>query len=113
MTMNWKLLSLLTIICGLMVIPSGFASSQSRQIYGFVYSTTGQPISGATVVMSKCSYTQSAMTGSDGSWQMVIPLGLYGSLTFSATGFQTQTFPINLNANWPYAGGTLSLQPTS
>src|SRR5208282_822209 len=113
MTMNWKLLFLFTIVCGLMIIPSGFASSQSRQIYGFVYSTTGQSIAGATVVMSKCSYTQSATTGSDGSWQMAIPSDLYGSLIFSANGFQTQTFQINLNANWPYAGGILSLQPTS
>jgi hypothetical protein len=95
-----------------MVIPSGFASSQSRQIYGFVYSTTGQPIAGAIVVMSKCSYTQSVTTGSDGSWQMSIPSDLYGSLTISANGFQTQTFQINLNANWLYAGGVLSLQPT-
>jgi len=95
-----------------MIIPSGFASSQSRQIYGFVYSTTGQPIMGATVIMSKCSYTQSATTGTDGAWQMTIPSDLYGSLTFSANGFQTQTFQIELNANWPYAGGVLSLQPT-
>jgi hypothetical protein len=96
-----------------MIIPSGFASTQTRQIYGFVYSTTGQPISGASVVMSKCSYTQSATTSSDGSWQMAIPSNLYGSLTFSANGFQTQTFQVELNANWPYAGGVLSLQPTS
>ena len=67
---------------------------------------------GATVIMSKCSYTQSATTGNDGAWQMTIPSDLYGSLTFSANGFQTQTFQIELNANWPYAGGVLSLQPT-
>jgi len=96
-----------------MIIPSGFASPQTRQIYGFVYSTTGQPISGASVSVSKCSYAQTAITGSDGSWQMVIPSGQSGWLTFSANGFQSQTLQIDLNANWPYAGGVLSMQPTA
>ena len=114
MSRNWKFPFLLTIVLfGLATVPNGFAAPQNRQIYGFVYSTSGQPISGATVSVSKCSYTQIATTGSNGYWQMSIPYGLAGSVTFSANGFQPETFQLNLNVNWPYAGGTLSLQPTT
>jgi hypothetical protein len=86
------------------------ASAQSRTLYGFVYSAaTGQPIA-ATVTVSQCFNQQSAVTAADGSWQLSFPYGTLGTITFSAPGYVSETFQLNMNAQWYYAGGIVSLQ---
>ncbi|HUK27632.1 MAG TPA: hypothetical protein VLV31_04345 [Candidatus Acidoferrales bacterium] len=86
-------------------------SAQSRILYGKVYSAmTGQPIS-ATITITKCGYAQSATTAQDGSWQLPYPYGWFGTITFSSTGYATETFQIGPNVQWYEAGGVLSLQP--
>jgi hypothetical protein len=86
-------------------------SAQSRMLYGEVYSaSTGQPLS-ATVTVTRCGYAHSAMTASDGSWQLSYPYGWFGTITFSSPGYATQTFQIGQNVQWYDAGGVLSLQP--
>ena len=96
----------------LVAVPENVFSTQSRLIYGSIISaTTGQPISGALVTVSKCGFSQSTSTESDGSWRLTFPYGEYGKIDFSALGYKTQTYQITYNANWPYAGGTISLTP--
>ena len=97
------------------LVPLGFpfasAQSQYRTLYGKVYSaSTGQPLA-ATVTATQCGYAQSAMTATDGSWQLSYPYGWLGSISFSSPGYATETLQIGLNAQWYYAGGVLSLQP--
>lgn len=90
-----------------------FVRAQSRTLYGKVYSvSTGRPIA-ATVTASTCGYTQSASTGSDGSWQLVFPYGTVGKITISAAGYVAQTFQIDTNAQWFEAGGIVSLRAST
>ena len=86
-------------------------SAQSRTLYGYVYSgTTGKPIA-ATVTVSQCFNQQSTTTAADGSWELPYPYGTSGSITFSAPGYASQTFQLDMNAQWYYSGGIASLQP--
>jgi len=86
-------------------------SAQSRTLYGYVYSTsTGKPID-ATVTVNQCSYEQTVDTSVSGSWQIQYPYGTLGTVTFSAAGYASQTFQLDLNAQWYYSGGIVSLQP--
>lgn len=86
-------------------------SAQSRTLYGYVYSTsTGKPID-ATVTVNQCSYQQTVETSMGGSWQIEYPYGTLGTIRFSAAGYASQTFQLDLNAQWYYSGGVVSLQP--
>jgi hypothetical protein len=88
-----------------------FVSAQSRMLYGYVYSgITGKPIA-ATVTVSQCFNQQSTTTAADGSWELSYPYGTLGSITFSAPGYGSQTFQLDVNAQWYYAGGIVSLRP--
>ena len=85
-------------------------TAQSRILYGYVYSAaTGNPIA-ATITVSQCFNQQSTATGANGFWQLSYAYGTLGSITFSAPGYVSQTFQLNLNAQWYYAGGIVSLQ---
>jgi hypothetical protein len=89
------------------------ASAQSRMFYGFVYSASnGKPIA-ATVTLSRCFNQQTASTNADGSWELPYPYGALGTITFSAPGFATQSFQIEMNAQWYDSGGIVSLQPSA
>ena len=100
----------LVLVAALVVGPQNVFSSTQRSIFGSVISAvSGRPIIGATVTVNKCSFSQSTMTGSDGSWQLTFPEGAYGTLIFSASGYRNQTYQITLNANLVYAGGIVSL----
>ena len=102
----------LLIVATLVAVPQNVFSSQSRLIYGSVISAiSGRPIVGATVTVNNCVVSQSTLTGSDGSWQLTFPEGTYGTLSFSASGYMTQTYEIRYNANLVYAGGIVSLMP--
>ena len=80
-------------------------------LYGYVYSaTTGHPIA-ATITISRCFNQQSVTTAADGSWQLPYAYGALGTVTFSAPGYATQTLQLNLNAEWYYSGGVVSLYP--
>jgi hypothetical protein len=46
-----------------------------------------------------------------GSWQIEYPYGTLGTIRFSAAGYASQTFQLDLNAQWYYSGGVVSLQP--
>ena len=86
-------------------------NAQSRILYGYVYDArTGHPIV-ATVTVSRCFNQQSVTTGVDGSWELSYAYGTLGSITFSAAGFATQTFQLNMDAQWYYSGGVVSLLP--
>jgi len=103
-------------LCVLLVValaaPQNVFSTQSRLMYGTVISAvTGRPIVGAAVVANNCRINQSTLTGLDGSWQLTFPEGTYGTLSFSAPGYNTQTYEIEYNANLVYAGGIVSLAP--
>jgi hypothetical protein len=87
-------------------------SAQSRMLYGYVYSsTTGNPIA-ATVTVSRCFDQQTATTSTDGAWELPYPYGTLGTITFSAPGYASQSFQVNVNAQWYDSGGVVSLQPT-
>ena len=103
----------LLLVATLVAVPQNvFSSTQSRSIYGSVISTiSGRPIAGAMVTVNNCGSSQSTSTGSDGSWQLTFPYGTDGTLSFSASGYKTQAYEITINANWVYAGGTVSLTP--
>jgi len=102
----------LLLVATLIAIPQNAYSTQSRMMYGSVIGgNTGRPISGAVVTVSRCGFSQSTTTGSDGSWQLTFPYGEYGTLDFSASGYKTQTYEVTYNANLVYAGGTISLLP--
>jgi hypothetical protein len=82
-------------------------------LYGMVYSaTTGRPLA-ATITLSRCFNTQTTSTAPDGSWELSYPYGTLGTITFSALGYVSQSFQINMNAQWYDAGGVVSLQPSS
>ena len=101
------------LVATLLAVPQNvFSTSQSRLMYGSVISTvTGQPIVGVLVATHNCGFSDTAYTGSDGTWQLNFPYGTYGTLSFSASGYKTRTYQITYNANWIYAGGTVSLSP--
>jgi hypothetical protein len=87
-------------------------NAQSRMLYGYVYSSaTGKPIT-ATVTVSRCSNQQAVTTRADGSWDLSYEYGTLGTLTFSAPGYSTQSMQLNMNAQWYYSGGVVSLQLT-
>jgi hypothetical protein len=107
---GWPILVLGVLI--LLAASQGYplVSAQSRILYGYVYSaTTGKPIA-ATVTVSQCLNQQTATTGADGSWQLSYPYGTSGTITFSAPGYASQSFQLEMNAQWYYAGGVVSLQ---
>jgi hypothetical protein len=86
---------------------------QSRVLYGMVYSaSTGRPVP-ATISVTSCDYTQSILARADGSWRLTFPYGSVGKISFSALGYESQTFEITLIPQWFYAGGTISLQPST
>jgi hypothetical protein len=98
-----------------LVVSQGFpfASAQSRMLYGNVYSAgTGKPLT-ATVTLSRCFNSQTIFTGPDGSWELPYPYGTLGTITFSAPGYVSQSFQINMNVQWYDAGGVVSLQPST
>jgi len=85
--------------------------AQSRMLYGYVYSAaTGKPIA-ATITVRQCSNQQAVTTGADGSWELSYAYGTLGTITFSANGYSTQSLQLNMNAQWYYSGGVVSLQP--
>ena len=108
-----KLFMSLLLVAALVAVPQNvFSSTQSRLIFGSVISTiSGRPIVGATVAVNNCGTSQSTLTGPSGSWQLTFPYGTYGTLSFSASGYRTQTYEITYNANLVYAGGIVSLSP--
>jgi hypothetical protein len=90
-----------------------FASAQPRVVYGAVYSAgTGQPLV-ATVTVTGCGYAQTVSTSSDGSWRMTLTSGISSRITFSAGGYESQSFELGLNAKWFDAGGVVSLRPST
>ena len=97
----------------LMLAPQNVFSqaSQSRVLYGMVYSaSTGRPVP-AAITVTGCGYTRSVLAGADGSWRLTYPYGPNGKISFSALGYESQTFEITLVSQWFYAGGTILLQP--
>jgi hypothetical protein len=97
----------------LILVAQGYpmVNAQSRMLYGYVYSaTTGKPIA-ATVTVSRCSNQQTVTTGADGSWELSYAYGTLGTISFSAPGYSTQSLELNMNAQWYYSGGVVSLQP--
>lgn len=102
-------------VLAVLVVSQGvtLANAQSRILYGSVYSaSTGKPIV-ATVTLSRCFNAQTTLTGSDGSWELPYPYGVLGTITFSAPGYVSQNFQINMNVQWYDAGGVVSLQPST
>lgn len=85
----------------------------SRLFYGTVWSANlNQPIQGATVSASSSGYSVSTATGSDGTWNMVLPWGSY-TITVSASGYQSQSFTIDWQPGTIYSGGSVNLQPSA
>jgi hypothetical protein len=111
---NWPLTAVLILVVATIASQTyPLANAQSRTLYGFVYSTnSGKPIS-AIVTLSRCFNQQFVSTNADGSWQLPYPYGTLGTITFSAPGYNTQTFQINMNAQWYDSGGIVSLQPST
>jgi hypothetical protein len=108
---RWPLFALVVLV--IVVSTQGFpvVRAQSRMLYGFVYSaSTGKPIA-ANVTVSQCFNQQTTRTASDGSWEISFPYGTWGTVAFSAPGYATETFQLDLNTQWYYAGGIVSLQP--
>lgn len=98
----------------LVLVVQGYplVGAQPRMLYGYVYSArTGDPIA-ATVTVSRCFNQQSVTTAADGSWKLSYAYGTLGTITFSAPGYETQSFQLNLNAQWYYSGGVVSLLAT-
>ena len=111
MRFTWLILGTIFLTAIIAVSASPLVSAQPRTLYGFVYSaSTGKPIA-ATFTVSQCFNQQSVDTAADGSWQLSFPYGTLGSITFSAPGYASETFALNLNAQWYYSGGIVSLQP--
>ena len=108
-----KLYLCLLLVAALFVVPQNvFSSAQTRLIYGSVISAaSGRPIAEAAVTVNDCAFSQSVLTGSNGSWQLTFPEATYGTLSFSASGYRTQTYEVTYNANLVYAGGIVSLTP--
>ena len=87
-------------------------AQQPRVLYGMVYSlSTGGPIP-AIVSVTSCDYTESIVAGADGSWKLAYQYGRHARISFSAPGYETQSFDLTTIPQWFYAGGTLSLQPS-
>ena len=110
---EWSILVLGVLI--LVAVSQGYplVSAQSRTLYGYVYSAaTGKPIA-ATVTVSQCLNQQTATTGADGSWELPYPYGTLGTISFSAPGYASQSFQLEMNAQWYDAGGIVSLQPST
>jgi len=110
---RWPIFLLVALV--LTVAAYGFpaVNAQSRTFYGKVYSaSTGLPLA-ATVQTARCGDAQTTSTGPDGSWQLPYPYGTFGTITFSAPGYVTQTFQIGITVQWYDAGGVVSLQPLS
>ena len=108
---RWPIFALIVLVMVVSTQGCPLVRAQSRILYGFVYSaSTGKPIA-ANVTVSQCFNQQTAQTTADGSWAISFPYGTWGTVTFSAPGYATQTFQLDLNAQWYYAGGVVSLQP--
>ena len=108
---RFRLLTFIPVFLVIVAALQGYplVSAQSRTLYGYVYSAaTGNPIA-ATITVSQCFNQQSALTGTNGYWQLPYAYGTLGSITFSAPGYVSQTFQLNVNAQWYYAGGIVSL----
>ncbi|MGA2628152.1 MAG: hypothetical protein ABSF63_13955 [Candidatus Bathyarchaeia archaeon] len=109
---SWPLFVLGVLVLVISSTGLPFASAQSRMLYGMVYSaTTGGPLA-ATIKLSRCFNAQTTTTTLDGSWQLSYPYGTLGTITFSAAGYASQSFQVNLNAQWYDAGGVVSLRPS-
>jgi len=108
-----KLCISLLLVAALFAAPQNvFSVNQPRLIFGSVISSiSGRPLVGVTVAVNNCGFSESTSTGSDGSWQLTFQAGTYGTLSFSASGYRTQTYEITYNANLVYAGGIVSLTP--
>ena len=107
----WPIFLFAVLALVLVVEGHPLVSAESRMLYGYVYSaSTGEPIS-ATVTVSRCFNQLSVTTRADGAWQLSYAYGTLGTITFSAPGYATQSFQLNLNAQWYYSGGVVSLQP--
>ncbi len=77
-------------------------------VSGTVRDTAGAPVSGVTVTLSQQGATvATATTGADGTYSFNVPAGAY-TITFSKTGFQTNTSNITI-----VAGGTLTTDVTA
>jgi len=110
---QFKLCLCLLLVAALVAVPQNvFSVNQPRLIFGSVISSvSGHPLAGVTVAVNNCGFSESTATSSDGSWQLTFQAGTYGSLSFSASGYRTQTYEITYNANLVYAGGIVSLTP--
>ena len=105
------LLGVLVLITALQGYP--LVNAQSRILYGYVYSAaSGRPIA-ATVTVSQCLNQQATPTAADGSWELPYPYGTSGAISFSAPGYASQSFQLDMNAQWYYAGGIVTLQPST
>jgi len=83
----------------------------SRLLYGSVFSgSNGQPVPSAAVTASSGSYSLSAATASDGSWQIDLPFGTY-TITFSAPGYRSQSIQLHWDITSAYSGGSVTLMP--
>jgi len=111
--MLFKLCMCLLLVAALVAVPQNvFSANPPRSIFGSVISSiSGRPLVGVTVAVNNCGFTESTFTGSDGAWKLTFPAGTYGTLSFSASGYRTQTYEITNNANLVYAGGIVSLTP--
>ena len=109
----FKLCMCLLLVTALVALPQNvFSTNPPRLIFGSVISSiTGQPLAGATVAVNNCGFNLSTSTGSNGAWQLMFQAGTYAKLTFSASGYRTQTYEITYNANLVYAGGIVTLTP--
>jgi len=108
---RWPIFALVVLAIVLSTQGYPFVRAQSRTLYGFVYSaSTGEPIA-ANVTVSQCFNQQTVATANDGSWELSFPYGTLGAVTFSAPGYVSQSFQLDLNSQWYYSGGIVSLQP--
>jgi hypothetical protein len=107
----WPIFLLGALILVLLAQGYPMVGAQSRMLYGYVYSAaSGKPLA-ATVTVSHCINQQTVTTDANGSWELSYAYGILGTITFSAPGYSTQSFQLDLNAQWYYAGGVVSLQP--
>jgi len=110
-TRSWSLFVFGLVLLVLVSQSYPLAHAQSRMLYGFVYSaTTGKPLT-ATIIVSRCFNQQTVTTSPNGLWLLYYAPGTLGTITFSARGYATQTLQLNLNAEWYYSGGIISLTP--
>jgi len=109
-----KLCMCLLLLTALVALPQNVLSTNPpRLIFGSVISSiTGRPLAGAAVSVNNCGFSLSTLTGSNGAWKLTFQAGTYATLSFSASGYRTQTYEITYNANLVYAGGIVTLSPT-